>query len=98
MEELKKILSEAMSEFMNVSETSPSDIIGIDEVCKMTGLSKYTVYKKTSNKEIPFYKSTLSKRSVLRFRRTEIRAWMLKYRIGTVDEFLEQQDGVHNNK
>ncbi len=98
MEELKKILSEAMSEFMNVSETSPSDIIGIDEVCKMTGLSKYTVYKKTSNKEIPFYKSTLSKRSVLRFRRTEIRAWMLKYRIGTVDEFLEQQDGVYNNK
>ena len=65
-------------------------------VCEMTGLSKYTVYKKTSNKEIPFYKSTLSKRSVLRFLRPEIRTWMLRHRIGTVDEFLEQQDGVYN--
>lgn len=96
MEELKKILSEAMNECINASGVSNSDIIGIDEVCEMTGLSKYTVYKKTSNKEIPFYKSTLSKRSVLRFLRPEIRTWMLRHRIGTVDEFLEQQDGVYN--
>ena len=97
MEELKKILSEAMNECINASGVSNSDIIGIDEVCEMTGLSKYTVYKKTSNKEIPFYKATLSKRSALRFLRPEIRTWMLRHRIGTVDEFLEQQDGVYNN-
>ncbi len=75
-----------------------SDIIGIDEVCKITGLSRSTIYKKTSNHEIPFYKSTLSKRSFLRFRRSEIVNWMLRHRIGTVDEFLESQDCVYNNK
>ena len=64
-----------------------SDIIGIDEVCKITSL-----YKKTSNHEIPFYKSTLNKRSFLRFRRSEILNWMLRHRIGTIDEFLESQD------
>ncbi len=81
---------------MNTNGSSDSDIIGIDEVCKMTGMSKYTVYKKTSNREIPFYKSTLGRRSVLRFVRSEIRTWMLRHRIGTVDEFLEEQDGVYN--
>ena len=48
--------------------------------------------KKTSNHEIPFYKSTLNKRSFLRFRRSEILNWMLRHRIGTIDEFLESQD------
>lgn len=88
MDELKKILSEVMNECMNTNGSSDSDIIGIDEVCKMTGMSKYTVYKKTSNREIPFYKSTLGRRSVLRFVRSEIRTWMLRHRIGTVDEVL----------
>lgn len=69
-----------------------SDIIGIDEVCKITSLSRSTIYKKTSNHEIPFYKSTLNKRSFLRFRRSEILNWMLRHRIGTIDEFLESQD------
>ena len=50
MDELKKILSEVMNECMNTNGSSDSDIIGIDEVCKMTGMSKYTVYKKTSNR------------------------------------------------
>ena len=64
-----------------------SDIIGIDEVCKITSLSRSTIYN-----EIPFYKSTLNKRSFLRFRRSEILNWMLRHRIGTIDEFLESQD------
>lgn len=96
MDELKQILSEVMNECMNTNGSSDSDIIGIDEVCKMTGMSKHTIYKKTSNREIPFYKSTLGRRSVLRFVRSEIRTWMLRHRIGTVDEFLEEQDGVYN--
>ena len=58
-----------------------SDIIGIDEVCKITSLSRSTIYK-----------STLNKRSFLRFRRSEILNWMLRHRIGTIDEFLESQD------
>ena len=86
MDELKQILSEVMNECMNTNGSSDSDIIGIDEVCKMTGMSKHTIYKKTSNREIPFYKST--------FVRSEIRTWILRHRIGTVDEFLEEQDGV----
>ena len=92
--ELKELISEALNSCFSERKSSDSEIIGIDEVCEITGLSKYTIYKKTSNKEMPFYKSTMGKRSVLRFRRSEIEKWVLKYRIETVDEFLEILDGL----
>ena len=87
-------LIKLINDVMNADKKSASEIIGIDEVCRITGLSKHTIYKKTSNKEIPFYKSTLSRRSVLRFRRSEIENWILKHRIGTVDEYLDAQDAL----
>lgn len=92
--ELKELISEALNSCFSEGKISDSGIIGIDEVCKITGLSKHTIYKKTSNHEIPFYKSTMSKRSVLRFKRSEIENWILKHPIRTVDEFLEMQDGL----
>ncbi|WP_455667155.1 helix-turn-helix transcriptional regulator [Phocaeicola sp.] len=92
--ELRKVVSEAISLCFSDNKVFISDIIGIDEVCKITGLSKNTIYKKTSNHEIPFYKPTLSKRSVLRFRRSEIEDWILRHRVGTVDEYLDSQDGL----
>lgn len=87
-------LIKLINDVMNADKKSASEIIGIDEVCRITGFSKHTIYKKTSNKEIPFYKSTLSRRSVLRFRRSEIENWILKHRIGTVDEYLDAQDAL----
>lgn len=92
--DLRKVMSVVVNACVNAGGIPTSDIIDIDEVCKITGLSKYTIYKKTSNKEIPFYKSTLSKRSFLRFVRSEIIDWVLKYRVGTIDEFLEKQDSL----
>ena len=94
VDELKKLIGEVLNSYFGNMKSSSTEIIGIDEVCKITGLSKHTVYKKTSNKEIPFYKSTLSRRSVLRFRRSEIENWILKHRIGTVDEYLDAQDAL----
>jgi hypothetical protein len=45
MDELKKILSEVMNECMNTNGSSDSDIIGIDEVCKMTGIRRPLIEK-----------------------------------------------------
>lgn len=91
VDELKKLIGEVLNSYFGNMKSSSTEIIGIDEVCKITGLSKHTVYKKTSNKEIPFYKSTLRRRSVLRFRRSEIENWILRHSIGTVDEYLDAQ-------
>ena len=87
---LKNVIYETINSCLSQNKET-TDIIGIDEVCKITGLSKHTIYKKTSNHEIPHYKSTLSKRSVLRFRRSEIENWILQHRIGTVEEYLSSQ-------
>ena len=94
VDELKKLIGEVLNSYFGNMKSSSTEIIGIDEVCKITGLSKHTVYKKTSNKEIPFYKSTLRRRSVLQFRRSEIENWILRYSIGTVDEYLDAQDAL----
>ena len=89
VDELKKLIGEVLNSYFGNMKSSSTEIIGIDEVCKITG-----VYKKTSNKEIPFYKSTLRRRSVLRFRRSEIENWILRHSIGTVDEYLDAQDAL----
>lgn len=94
IDELKKLIGEVLNSYFGNMKSSSTEIIGIDEVCKITGLSKHTVYKKTSNKEIPFYKSTLRRRSVLRFRRSEIENWILRHSIGTIDEYLDAQDAL----
>lgn len=94
VDELKKLIGEVLNSYFGNMKSSSTEIIGIDEVWKITGLSKHTVYKKTSNKEIPFYKSTLRRRSVLRFRRSEIENWILRHSIGTVDEYLDAQDAL----
>ena len=88
---LKSVICEAISSCLSQNKEI-SEIIGIDEVCQITGLSKHTIYKKTANHEIPHYKSTLSKRSVLRFKRSEIESWILQHRIGTIDEYLNSQE------
>lgn len=91
VKELQNIINELLNSHFRQSQ-SDEDIMDIDEVCRLTGLSKHTVYKKTYNHEIPFYRVTTAKRSPLRFRRSEIKAWIFKYRFGTIDEFCEQQD------
>lgn len=38
-------LIKLMNDVMNADKKSASEIIGIDEVCRITGFSKHTIYK-----------------------------------------------------
>jgi predicted DNA-binding transcriptional regulator AlpA len=51
---------------------SHQDIIGIDEVMKITGLKKNSIYTKVSKGELP----TLSRRRPLRFSKKAIIHWI----------------------
>jgi len=51
-----------------------SDLIGIDEVCKITKLSKPTIYSLNCNKQIPSVKRGGVKRLI--FSRSEIENWL----------------------
>lgn len=61
---------------------SQKNVLNLDEVCNLTGLSKSHIYKLTSSGRIPFYKQ--SKHCF--FDRTEIELWLKANRISTMDE------------
>ena len=54
------------------SQNTPDEFLTIQDVCKITGLQKQTIYGLRSKREIPAYKFG----SVLRFKRSEIEEWM----------------------
>ena len=61
-------------------------VIGIDEVCEITGYEKATIYSKTHKRTIPFYK----RGKMVVFNRLEIEAWMQENRIEPVSEFVDK--------
>jgi len=58
---------------------SSLDIMSLNQLCEFYDFGKSYVYKKTSNREIPYYKN--GKR--LYFKRIEIDEWLLDNRIKT---------------
>ena len=59
------------------------EVLTIDEVVLLTGLSKSYLYKLTHRRAIPFYKP---EGRLIYFKKTEIEAWLLRNRSETVDE------------
>ena len=54
----KKIISEIIEEKLNQLNFETKDIFNVEEASKYLNLSKSTLYKLTSNKQIPHYKPT----------------------------------------
>ena len=67
-------------------------ILNLDEVAAITGLSKSTLYKMTSARQIPHYKPTAK---LLYFLQSEVEAWILRSRIATSEE-LETEAATYN--
>jgi len=58
------------------------NVLNIDEVCTLTGLSKSHIYKLTCYQRIPFYKQSKH----LFFDRAEIEKWLKINRFQSVEE------------
>ena len=65
-------------------------VLNLEEVCQLTGISKSTMYKLTSTREIPHYKKVKH----LIFDRLEIEAWMKSNPIVTREQ-TEQQASTY---
>lgn len=59
------------------------NVLDIDDVALLTGLSKSHIYKLTCNSQIPYYKPTGKH---LYFDRAEVEAWMKRNRVNTQEE------------
>ena len=66
--------------------STENEIMNLGQLAKYIDLSKSAIYKHTSTRNIPFYKS--SKR--IYFKKSEIDAWLTKNRISTIDEIEVQ--------
>jgi len=62
------------------------NVLNIDEVCTLTGLSKSHVYKLTCYQKIPFYKQSKH----LFFDRVEIENWLKENRFKPSDELIKE--------
>lgn len=90
-------LSELRAMFEDVirqsSLTKPSlpEIIDIDEVCRITGYKRATIYDFLHKRILPCHKPAHGGRRVF-FKRSEIIAFMQKTRINTREESFESHD------
>lgn len=77
MEDFKTAILKELKEIKSFSLLANKNVLTIEEVALLTGLSVSCLYKKTCAKRIPFYRS--SKR--IYFKRQEIEDWMMDVKV-----------------
>lgn len=79
LEYLKKVEANSLLAAKNV--------LTLEDVAALTGLSKSHLYKMTCRKEIPYYKPN---GKLVYFDRAEVEAWMKQNRVNTAQEASQQ--------
>ena len=87
---------ELPNSYPNKPESPPPEIMGIDDVIRLTGYSKATIYKFTHQRLIPFHKPAHGGRRLV-FIRQEIEDWMKENSIPTVGQYCKEQFKKINN-
>lgn len=82
-EDIKEIVLKQLADIRKFSLLAAKNVLDVDDVVVLTGLSKGFVYKLTCRKEIPHYKPN---GKLLYFDRQEIESWMKQNRVNTIEE------------
>lgn len=75
-------LSNKLDEICALTALGAKAVLSMREAALLTGYSEGTLYRLTSNKEIPHYK----KRGKLYFRKSELEEWLTDCRIASEQE------------
>ena len=70
------------------AQTVQNEIMNLSETAELTHLSKSTVYGLVSQRKIPFFKQG----KILRFKRSELMAWIESGRKKTIQEIEQDAD------
>ena len=76
-------MEEKIDKILMYSLLAAKNVLNIDDVAVLTGLSKSTLYKMTCAKEIPFYRPN---GKMIFFDRKEVEQWMKRNRVAAVCE------------
>jgi hypothetical protein len=79
-----------LKEIQRNSLLAAKQVLSIDDVATLTGLSRSHLYKLTSANEIPHYKPNSR---LLYFDKTEVENWMKRNRVGADNEAEEYAVG-----
>ncbi|NDV46868.1 DNA-binding protein [Paludibacter sp. 221] len=109
IEELKgkPLFTLSVDEFISLQETIRNEslsstiqfpeIMSIDMAAQFTGYKKSTLYRKTSDHTIPFFRQGARGGRVL-FRKSELEEWLLSNKQETVKEHIERLEAELKNK
>lgn len=89
-----EILIQKIERLENLILTTQKEVLNIDEVCDLTGLSKSTIYKQTMSGSIPHYKQAKH----LYFDRAEVIEWLKSNRGYSSEDAIssvKMKGGVH---
>jgi excisionase family DNA binding protein len=75
--------------FISQQQIAQKNILTLAEASTFTGLSKSYLYKKTSCRQIPFYKL---EGKLIYFKKDELEEWLLTTRIASNKEILTNQN------
>lgn len=84
---MEELIMKQLADIRNFSLLAAKNVLTMDDVVTLTGLSKAYLYKLTCNREIPYYKPN---GKVIYFDRQEVEEWMKQNRVISVVE-AEQQ-------
>ena len=73
---------------VQLTESGVQDIMNFNQACAYTTISKSAMYKHTSTREIPHFKT--GKR--IYFKKTELDQWLTKHKIMSRDEIEQEAD------
>lgn len=80
-------LKEQLERIERYSLLAAKNVLMLEDVSLLTGLSKSHLYKLTSTHQIPYYRPNGKQ---IYFDRSELESWMKQNRVATVDE-IEQR-------
>ena len=85
LEAFAQMLLEKSQQFIPAVNAA-KEILNIEEAAELTMLAKPTIYRMTSQREIPHFKRGKG----VRFRRSELEVWMLANKRKTVSELTNE--------
>ena len=84
---MEEIIMKKLEAIERNSLLAAKNVLTIDDVSLLTGLSKSHIYKLTCSKQIPFYRPN---GKLVYFDRAELESWLKQNRVNTTAE-AEQQ-------
>lgn len=94
MENIQKEITEVKNSLL-ANSISNKEVLNLKEACRFLDLSKSSLYKLTSKKEIPHYKPSGRK---IYFKKIELIQWIEKGKVATIsDEESKQTEFLNRN-